>query len=298
MKVLLTGANGYIGRQLLTRLIAEKHEVVCVVRNAKKLQLHKTILKEITVVEVDFSRPFDPEILPSSIDIAYFLIHGMYSGSHFEDNEQAIAQRFRTYVDIANVKQVIYLGRICNSECLPPIHRASLNVETELQKGQYALTVLRAGLIIGEGSYSFEIMRELIKGLPLILTSKWIKSKCEPIATTNVLDYLIGVMHKPAYYNHQYDISGIRTISYESMIHAYAHHIGKPQRIFTIPFFSPQISSYLLRITTATVPALADHLVYSLIDDLIGEKNNLAEELNIDIYDFKEALIKILEGHN
>jgi uncharacterized protein YbjT (DUF2867 family) len=291
MKILLTGANGYIGKQLLTRLVKENHEVICCVRQAKNLDLPGNILDKISIVEIDFSQPFDTELLPITIDIAYFLIHGVYSSNpHFEDNEQAIAQRFRTYLDIVQAKQVIYLSRICNSECLPPIHKASLHVEQELQKGNYKLTILRAGLIIGKGSTSFEILRKLVNRSPIIFTSRWVNSKCEPISIKNVLDFLIGVMDKKSCYDQQYDIGGSQAISYKQMIETYAEQFDTPKRIINIPFFSPQVASFLLRITTSTNSILTNHLIYSLIDDLVCEQNNLAKELTIELSDFKEAI--------
>ena len=297
MKILLTGASGYIGKQLLIRLVKEKHEVICCVRSARNLNLTGNILDKISLVEIDFSQPFDTELLPRNIDIAYFLIHGIYSSNpHFEDNEQAIAQRFRTYLDIIKAKQVIYLSRICNSECLPPIHKASLHVETELQKGNYNLTILRAGLIIGKGSSSFEILRKLVNRSPIIITSRWVNSKCEPIAIKNVLDFLIGVMNNKECYDKQFDIGGSKAITYKDMIQTYANHLGTPKRIVKIPFFSPQIASFLLRLTTSTEYTLSNHLVYSLIDDLVCERNNLAEKLNIKLFDFKDSIINTLEG--
>lgn len=298
MKILLTGASGYIGKQLLAKLVHDKHEVFCCVRDARNLNLSSNILDKITIVEIDFSQPFDTALLPSQIDIAYFLIHGIYSSNpRFEDNEQAIAQRFRTYLDIIKVNQVIYLSRICNSECLPPIHKASLYVETELQKGSYNLTVLRAGLIIGKGSTSFEILRKLVNRSPIIFTSKWINSKCEPIAIKNVLEFLTRVMAHEDCYDMQYDIGGSNSITYKEMIHAYAKHKGTSVTIYDIPFFSPQVASFLLKITTSTRSTLTNHLVYSLIDDLVGTKNNLAEKLNIDLYDFKEAIAQSTENY-
>ena len=291
MKILLTGASGYIGKQLLKRLINEDHEIICCVRNVNNLDLSRQILDQITIVEVDFSQPFDTKLLPSNLDIAYFLIHGLYSSNpHFEENEQAIAQRFRTYIDIVKAKQVIYLSRICNSECLPPIHKASLNVETELQKGLYNLTILRAGLIIGKGSSSFDILQKLVHRSPIIFTSRWVNSRCEPIAVKNVLDFLTGVMNNINCFNQQYDIGGRSAITYKDMIKTYASHLGTPKRIFNIPFFSPQIASFILSFTTSTNSTLTNHLVYSLIDDLVCEKNDLAKKLNIDLCDFKDAI--------
>lgn len=291
MKILLTGANGYIGRQLLLRLVNENHTVICCVRHAENLNLPGNVLDKISIIEIDFSQPFDTERLPLEIDIAYFLIHGMYSSTpHFEDNEQAIAQRFRTYLGIVKAKQVIYLSRICNSECLPPIHKASLQVETELQKGNYNLTTLRAGLIIGKGSSSFEILRKLVHRSPIIFTSRWINSKCEPIAIKNVLDFLIGVINNEACYNQQYDIGGSKAITYRNMIEAYAKEVKLPKRIVNIPFFSPQIASLILRLTTSTDATISNHLVYSLIDDLVCKKNDLAEKLNIKLCDFEDAI--------
>ena len=188
MKILVTGATGYIGKRLIPLLVNEGHDVVCAVRD--KLRVHKHYLEEehIEIVEADFLNIDSLNNIPKDIDVVYYLIHSMSNTSKdFESLERQCAINFKTYIETTQVKQVIYLSGIVNESKLSKHLLSRKTVEDELEKGNYSLTCMRAGIIVGSGSASFEIMRDLVEKLPVMITPKWLLTKCQPIAISDVL---------------------------------------------------------------------------------------------------------------
>ena len=191
MKILVTGSTGYIGKRLIPILINEGHHVVCVVRD--KLRADKTYLEDehITIVEADFLKPETLIDVPKDIDVAYYLIHSMSNTSKkFEDLEAQCAENFKTYSETSNVKQVIYLSGITNEDKLSKHLQSRKNVEHILKSEAYALTVFKAGIIVGSGSSSFEIIRDLVEKLPVMIAPKWLHTRTQPLAVRDVLAFL------------------------------------------------------------------------------------------------------------
>lgn len=197
MRILLTGATGYIGRRLLQVLLEKGHEVICVVRDKHRLDIKKYKPTQVTLVEADLMKPDTLANLPEDISVAYYLVHSMsMSGGDFSKEEKRSAQNFVAYVNTTQAEQVIFLGGITNEQRLSK-HLASRKVvEDELRKSVVPLTALRAGIIVGSGSSSFEIIRDLVEKLPVMIAPKWLKTKCQPIAIRNVIQFLTGVIHK------------------------------------------------------------------------------------------------------
>lgn len=291
MKILLTGANGYIGMRLLPLLLEEGHEVVCTVRNEARLSVSKTVRKQITVIEIDFLDEPDPDIVPKDIDAAYYLLHSMStSTSDFDKKEEASAINFNTYLKNTNCKQVIYLGGIANEENLSKHLWSRQNVENTLSKGNAALTVLRAGIIVGSGSSSFEIIRDLCEKLPIMITPKWVKTKCQPIAIRNVMQYLTGVLGNEETYNDQFDIGGKDVLTYREMMQRYAKVRELPLHIYTVPVMSPKISSYWLYFITSTSYKLALNLVDSMRIEVISRDSRLQDLLGVIPISYEDAI--------
>ena len=290
MKILLTGVTGYIAQRLLPVLLQNGHKVVCCVRDKNRFN-NKFGSENMTVIESNFLKKETLTNIPKDIDIAYYLIHSMSTQiGDFEKMEQQCAQNFKEVVQNTQAKQVIYLSGIVNENELSKHLSSRKNVEDILSNATFALTTLRAGIIVGSGSASFEIIRDLVEKLPVMITPKWLKTKCQPIAIRNVVEFLYGVIDKPETLNNSYDIGGPDILSYKDMLLRFAKIRGLKRHIFIVPVMTPKISSYWLYFVTATSFALAKNLVNSMKIEVICKPNNLATLLGISLIDYDASI--------
>lgn len=291
MKILLTGATGYIGRSLLPALLDAGHEVVCCVRDVNRFDAQRYGTRQIEVVEVDFLKPDTLQRIPDDIDVVYYLIHSMSAqNADFEALEQEVAENFVDRIEHTNVKQVIYLSGIVNDTSLSRHLRSRKRVEDILAAARFHLTTLRAGIILGSGSASFEIMRDLVEKLPVMVAPKWLNTKTQPIAIRNVIQYLRGVACMPEAYDRSYDIGGPEVLTYREMLLRFARVRGLQRRIWTVPVMTPRLSSYWLYFVTSTSYALATNLVKSMSVEVIVRPNDLAEKLGIELLQYDRAI--------
>lgn len=292
MKILLTGATGYIGKRLLPVLIENGHQVVCCVRDKNRFPTDGIYKHpDISLFEVDFlKQPIVNELI-KDIDAAYYLIHSMSSNvTDFEKLEEISAKNFVSLVEQTSARQVIYLGGITNEEKLSKHLASRKNVEEILSQGKVPLTAIKAGIIVGSGSASFEIMRDLVEKLPVMITPRWLNTKSQPIAIRNVVEYLTGVLLKPETFHHSYDIGGPDVLSYKQMLLQFAEVRRLKRYIFTVPVMTPKLSSYWLYFVTSTSYKLATNLVNSMKIEVIARENDLSEILGIQPISYKEAV--------
>ena len=192
MKILLTGSTGYIGRRLLLVLLDEGHFVTCPVRHRQKFDWEafpKDVYKNLEVVECDFADELSLSAIPDDLDVAYYLIHSMSaSNEDFKELERQSATNFAARISQTKVRQIIYLSGIANSANLSSHLTSRSAVEDVLRTAAVPLTVLRAAIIIGSGSASFEIIRDLVEKLPVMIAPRWLNTYCQPIAIRNVLN--------------------------------------------------------------------------------------------------------------
>lgn len=291
MKILLTGANGYIGMRLLPLLLDAGHQVVCTVRDKNRLSVSPEVRAQIDIVEIDFLETPKENHLPKNIDAAYYLIHSMTSSTtDFDEKEALSAQNFNQYLNQTQCMQVIYLSGIVNENNLSKHLWSRKNVEDTLQQGKAALTVLRAGIIVGSGSSSFEIIRDLCEKLPIMITPKWVNTRCQPIAIRNVIHYLQGVLGKELCYNDSFDIGGPDILTYKEMMLAYAKVRNLNLYIATVPVMTPKLSSYWLYFITSTSYKLALNLVDSMKIEVVTRDNRLRQMLNIQSISYAESI--------
>lgn len=291
MKILLTGANGYIGMRLLPQLLQMGHQVICAVRDAKRLSVDEETLSQIEVIEVDFlAKPIRGKI-PKDIDAAYYLIHSMASSTtDFDEKEALSAENFNAYMSQTAVKQVIYLSGIVNNAELSKHLSSRKRVEEILYQGPFNLTVLRAGIIVGSGSASFEIIRDLCEKLPVMVTPKWVLTKSQPIAIRDVIAFLTGVLGNRECFNQSFDIGGPNVLTYKQMLQLYAKTRGFRNWIITVPVMTPKLSSYWLYFVTSTSYKLAVNLVDSMKMEVVAKDNRLQKILNIKPHTYVEAI--------
>ncbi len=293
MKILVTGTTGYIGKRLIPLLLDLGHTLVCCVRDKERIPEIVKNNKDITLIEVDFLNKNSLKAIPDDIDVAYYLIHSMSSSStKFEKLEQQCALNFKTFIGLTKVKQVIYLSGIVNDDHLSKHLASRKNVEEILHSEKYALTTFRAGIIVGSGSASFEIIRDLVEKLPLMIVPKWVDTKSQYIAIRDVLTFLSKAIDNKLLFNKAYDIFGPDVLSYKQMMLQFAEVRGFKRYILSVPVMTPKLSSYWLYFVTATSYKLAISLVDSMKVEVIGESSDINKILDVIPISYKAAVKK------
>ena len=296
MKILLTGSTGYIAQRLLPVLLANRHEVVCCVRDRNRFNFEKYNSPSISVIEVDFLKPETLRAIPVDIDAAYYLIHSMSTSiGDFEKMEEASAINFRDYIQQSKASQVIFLSGIINEENLSKHLSSRRNVEWILASGSYSLTTLRAGIIIGSGSASFEIIRDLVEKLPVMIAPRWLNTVSQPIAIRNVIEFLSGVLLNKNTFNKSYDIGGPDIMTYKQMLLKFAEVRRLRLWIGIVPVMTPKLSSYWLFFITSTSYSLAQKLVDSMKVEVICKENDLKGMLGIIPVSYEDAIKEAFE---
>lgn len=291
MKILVTGANGYIGMRLIPYLIQAGHEVYCAVRDPDRLSVNTSLRKQLHLITLDFLNLPKNNPIPKDIDVAYYLIHSMSSDvGDFSQMEAQCAHNFIHLLAKTNAKQIIYLSGIVNEKNLSKHLASRKNVEDILTSSPIPTTVLKAGIIVGSGSASFEIIRDLCEKLPVMVTPKWVKTKSQPIGIRNVMEYLTGVLLHPKCLNDSFDIGGADVLTYKEMLHRYAKNRGFKNWIVSVPVMTPRLSSYWLHFVTSTSYPLAVSLVDSMNMEVVVKDNRLQQLLNIRLYTYDEAI--------
>lgn len=291
MKVLLTGATGYIGKRLLTALLKKGHEVVCCVRDKRRFDTAKYNSTLLSVIEVNFLRDINLDRIPEDIDAAYYLIHSMSATTgDFQSMEEKSAKNFRDRISQTQALQVIYLSGIVNETELSRHLSSRKSVEDILFSGNYHLTTLRAGIIVGSGSASFEIMRDLVEKLPIMITPRWLNTRSQPIAIRNVIEFLNRVLHYEETYDKNFDIGGPEVLTYKEMLLKFAKVRKLNRRIWTVPVVNPKLSSYWLYFITSTSYKLSVNLVNSMKIEVVCRENDLDQMLNIKLIPYEEAV--------
>ena len=291
MKILLTGTTGYIGQRLLPTLLEGGHEVICCVRDKNRFDFRKYHSDQLKVIEVNFLDEKSLVAIPEDIDAAYYLIHSMSAPNEdFEKLEKISATNFKNQIQQTRARQVIYLSGIINDQKLSKHLKSRKLVEEILSSGSYHLTTLRAGIILGSGSASFEIIRDLVEKLPFMIAPKWLNTKSQPIAIRNVIEYLNGVLLYEYAFDQSFDIGGSEILSYKEMLRGFGKVRNLKLRIITVPVMTPKFSSYWLYFVTSTSYTLAVNLVESMSVEIICRPNNLKDLLKIKLLTFEDAI--------
>ena len=294
MKILLTGATGYIGRRLLPVLVENGHHVTCLLRDKRRFDWEDftdEFLANVNVVEADLNEFDSLNDLTKDIEVAYYLVHSMSSSDpNFTEMEAKSAGNFVRYLNQTSCRQLVYLSGIVNDSDLSAHLLSRKNVEDILRNAKAPLTVLRAAIIIGSGSASFEIIRDLVEKLPVMIAPKWLNTRCQPIGIRNVVEYLSGVMMKPETYNQTFDIGGTEILTYKQMLLGLAKVRGLRRVIITVPVLTPKLSSLWLLLVTSTTFSLARSLVSSMKNEVVCRDNRIAAIVPIELLDYTGTL--------
>ena len=281
MKILLTGATGYIGKRLLPGLVQEGHQVVCCVRDKGRFNPAESLLPFIEIIELDLLDAKSLEVIPRDIDAAYYLVHSMSTSKDYNSLEKESASNFANELAKTDAKQAIYLSGIVNANDLSEHLQSRKDVEDILSNSTFALTTLRAGIIIGSGSASFEIVRDLVEKLPFMIAPKWLNTKCQPIGIRNVIEFLTKALGNEKTYNDNFDIGGPDILTYKEMLLGFAEARDLKRTIKTVPIMTPKLSSYWLYFVTSTSYNLASSLVDSMKVEVVARDSRINEILDV-----------------
>lgn len=291
-KILVTGANGFVGKRLALYLLEQGHEVyaLCRIKGAKVFGDED--IKGLYYIWGDLRNSETIQSIPKEIEAAYYLVHSMSDiVSNLVESECEVLKQFLKCLEPTNVKQIIYLSGIVNDENNLSTHlKSRLLVEKALMSSRYPTTVLRASIIIGAGSASFEIVRDLCEKLPIMIAPKWVKSKCQPIAIADVLYYLSNVLLKPEAYNRVFDIGGPDVLTFKELMLRYAAFRNLKRWIIDVPVLTPRLSSYWLVFITSVRFSLCSYLVESMKSDTVVEKKGINSLLPHDCLKYEDAL--------
>jgi uncharacterized protein YbjT (DUF2867 family) len=275
---LVTGATGYIGGRLVPELLDAGFRVRCMSRSPERLRDYPWASR-VEQVRADATDQVAVRRALDGIDVAYYLIHSLGTGRSFEQADRRAARTFATAAVEASVRRVVYLGGLAPSgEDLSPHLRSRGEVGQILLDAQVPAAVLRAAVILGSGSASFEMLRYLTERLPVMVTPRWVHSRIQPIAIRDVLRYLVGCAWLPADVNRSFDIGGPDVLTYADMMRRYAVIAGLPRRIILpVPLLTPRLSSLWVGLVTPVPSSLARPLVESLRHEVVCREHDIAD---------------------
>ena len=293
MRILLTGANGYIGMRLLPVLVEAGHEVTCVVRDRHRFQPSPDLLNKINIIEFDFLHPENAlqHFNKKYFDVAYYLIHSLGDTSTtLKEYEMRSAGCFVLVASLTQVKQIVYLSGISNQKILSKHLLARKVVKDVLIRSGIPYTIFEAGIIVGSGSISFEIIRDLTEKLPVMIVPRWLNSRCQPIAIRNVINYLHRCLLNEQTLFKTFEIGGPDVLTYKQMLQEFAAVRGYKRYIISLPVIFPGLSAYWLYLTTSANFTIASQLVQSMKTDVICKEHTIHDIIPQELIPYREAI--------
>ncbi|MBZ0167758.1 MAG: SDR family oxidoreductase [Candidatus Omnitrophica bacterium] len=297
--ILVLGATGYVGGRLVPRLLQEGHHVRASGRSKEKLRSRAWASDpNVELVEVDVHDPDSLRTASQGIDIVFYLVHSMNpQSSDFESADRTAANNMVRSAEQCQVKRLIYLGGLGEAgEDLSKHLKSRHEVEEILKSGPIPVTVLRAAMIIGSGSASFEILRYLVDRLPVMVTPRWVKTPNQPIAIRNVIEYLAGCVAKEETRGQTYDIGGTEILSYLELMCIYAQEAGLRKRfVIPVPVLTPKLSSLWIHLVTPVPSFIAMPLAQGLKNPVVCADMRITEIIPQKLLNCREAIQKALD---
>ncbi|MBM3797159.1 MAG: SDR family oxidoreductase [Acidobacteria bacterium] len=293
-RVAVAGATGYIGGRLVPRLLEAGFIVRCLARSPSKLSERDWISDpgvEVFPVEMSNSSALSEAL--NGVDSAFYLVHSMASaGATYAKRDELLARQFAASAQAAAVKRIIYLGGLGETGANLSEHLSSRReVESALASAGVPVTVLRAAVIVGSGSASFEILRYLVERLPVMITPRWVSTLCQPIAVRDVISYLLGVLDKPETIGQVFDIGGPDVLRYRDILRIMAEELRLPRRlILPVPLLTPRLSSYWIHLITPIGHSMAKPLAEGLKNPVVCRENRISDLLPQPLLSVREAI--------
>ncbi|MGC9460840.1 DUF2867 domain-containing protein [Vibrio genomosp. F10] len=289
-KVLVLGASGYVGSQLLPILLSKGYNVTAAARNLEYLKARVTPHANLRFTYLDLAHREETLQLIPQFDLIYFLVHGMAAGHDFLEYELSLAHNFKAALVNSSVQQVIYLS------ALQPQTGNSAHLDARRQTGDILrqssvpVTELRAGVIIGPGSAAFEIMRDFVYNLPVMIAPKWVDSKANPIALQNLNHYLIEIAKESPTEHRQFSIGGPDVLSYREQFKTICEIANKPFRLWSTSLLTPKLASYWLGLVTSVPSNIGRALLAGLEHDYISDSNQAQKDYPQTLISYKQAV--------
>ncbi len=295
LRVLVTGATGYIGGRLVPLLLARGYRVRCLARDPRKLAGRWAG----GPVEIARGDALDPGSLVDAlkdVDAAFYLIHAMGGGEEgFAQRDREGARAFAEAAAQNGVGRILYLGGLGRRQGQPSAHlRSRHETGDALRSGPVPVTELRAAMIVGSGSASFEMLRHLTEKLPVMICPRWVENRTQPIFIIDALAYLVAALECPESAGHILDIGGPDILTYRQMMEAFAEVRGLRRRIFTVPVLTPHLSAYWINLVTSVPASIAFPLVEGLKAETVCESDEAQKLLRVPLTPFHEAVARAL----
>jgi uncharacterized protein YbjT (DUF2867 family) len=304
-RIAIAGATGYIGGRLAPRLLASGFHIRCLVRSPAKLASRDwAALPGVEIRQTDLADAASLALGLEGCTHAFYLVHSMLSaGRDYGAHDLLLANTFAAAAKLAGLQRIIYLGGL--GETGPDLseHLSSRRaVEAALASSGLPVTVLRAAMIIGSGSASFEILRYLVERLPIMITPKWVSTLCQPIAVRNVIDYLAGCLSSPQTAGRHFDIGGPEVLNYRQIMRIMAEELGLPKRwVIAVPVLTPKLSSYWIHLLTPLNHDIARPLAEGLRNPVVCRENDITRLIPLDLLTVRQsihaALANIAQHH-
>lgn len=294
MRVLVTGATGFVGGRLVPALLDRGHDVGVLVRDAARYEPADGV--DVFSGDLLEAGSFDDAL--AGVDAAYYLVHSMGSGGDFAERDRRAARNFARAASEAEVGRVVYLGGLGEDDAVEELSahlQSRREVERVLADAAYDLTTLRAAVIIGRGSASFEMIRQLDRRLPVMVTPRWVKTPCQPIAIDDVVAYLAGVLDVPETAGQTYEIGGPEVLDYATIMRRTAGVMGRRKPlIFGVPVLTPELSAYWVGLVTDVPTSVARPLIHGLKTPVVADDARIRELVPVDLTPFDEAVERAL----
>jgi uncharacterized protein YbjT (DUF2867 family) len=291
--VLVTGSTGFIGSRLVPTLRARGHDVVALTRDAAGYEGDADTVHEGDVLEAgSFEHALE------RVDAAYYLVHSL-GADDFAEKDRRGARNFRRAASDAGVERVVYLSGLGDEdrEDLSEHLASRREVERVLSEGAFDLTTLRAAVIVGEGNESFRIVRQLAGRLPVMVTPRWVRNPCQPIAVDDVVAYLAGVLETPAAAGNTYEVGGPGTLTYETLLRLTADVMGRSAHVVPVPVLTPRLSAYWVDLVTDVPGDVVRPLVAGLQNEVTADDASIRALLPTELTPYRSAIERALDGH-